>query len=579
MLNQHNTSVSRVSRDGTKAILKSGGRFYVYSTETKTLSAPFGEFGALVAGGQWRRPLSDENGLFVPVDSPVVSEEEAADALFEGEKEEPHAFIEDEVEGDEYDFNDEYDFFAVPNTENPDEVTAVYALDPADEATLYLWKGGEFIDVSEEEFESSDMAQWILVDADSATSYAKWIDSHGDGEFAPLYDDPTEKAMFEAATGEIDWDFIDTLSAVIADASGYSPVERSRNAQKQRRGPGGRFARTPGKGGAQQKEDETSAPEVLKTYIPAKREITLLPNPLNFIVEFIGSASPSSGPSVGGGVGVAAAGTPEQIVGDEAQKETREQTVESPDTIYFAIVTKDDQRAVQSLIAITKAEDGKPQAWNRNMGEWKLSPEALADLQSITPPPVVQLDEETVKEVMAGVDKFDQENGGKEVNAPVDRRKNQLSIQDDIRRGFALVDGSYCIKNEKGLFFAVQTAPEDASFEVKSHIVKRARALNRMDVVPQEWRDLSVFTQTPLYTSYGEVITAAGNRGGNEETLKQYWMNGKGAAKIRWGNNEGDLTRCHRKLTKYLGSERAWGYCQNLHMRKYGKSNYKRDNG
>ena len=76
-----------------------------------------------------------------------------------------------------------------------------------------------------------------------------------------------------------------------------------------------------------------------------------------------------------------------------------------------------------------------------------------------------------------------------------------------------------------------------------------------------------------------EVIIAAGkgNRG-NAETLREYWLNGPGSKKIGWTNSEGDLTRCNRLLSRYMPG-RSFGYCQMLHMRKFGKSNYKRDNG
>lgn len=590
MLNQHNTSVSRVSRDGSKAILLSEGGFYVYSKAANTISAPFKSLKPLVASGEWRRPVSGEDSVFVPMEFPTISDEEAAEILAEEEAEdveelptEEEIKKEDELSSDspektedEYDFNSEYDFYAVPSSENPEEVIGVYALDPDDEATLFVWQGGEFVDVSEEEFDSSDMSHWVLVDSESAVQYAQWMDSHPDGEFCSIFNDPTEKALFDSAEADIDWAFIDTLSAVVADASGYSPVERSRNAQKQRRGPGGRFARSPGETPSEPANEETRAVEVKKTYIPAKRNLVLLDNPFNFIVDFIGSASPSSGPAIGGGVGVTAAGEPEQIVGDQAQKDTREKSVPSPDAVYFAIVSKDDARAVQGLLAITKAEDGKPQAWNRNNGEWKLSPDALADLQSITPPPVVKLEEDEVEAVLQGIDKFDTENPEEDKDSP--EKAAQASMMDDIRKGYALDNGTFRIKSVEDLFSAIENAPENAEFDIKAHIVKRARAFNRMDVVPEEWRSLGAISQNPLFNSYGEVIIAAGNKGGNEETLKRYWGSGKGAAKIRWGS-EGDLTRCHRKLTKYLGSERAWGYCQNLHMRKYGKSNYKKDNG
>lgn len=55
---------------------------------------------------------------------------------------------------------------------------------------------------------------------------------------------------------------------------------------------------------------------------------------------------------------------------------------------------------------------------------------------------------------------------------------------------------------------------------------------------------------------------------GDAEKLRQYWLHGPGAAKIRWGT-PGDFTRCVRHLTKYMPG-RAEGYCQRLHHRANG---------
>ena len=72
-------------------------------------------------------------------------------------------------------------------------------------------------------------------------------------------------------------------------------------------------------------------------------------------------------------------------------------------------------------------------------------------------------------------------------------------------------------------------------------------------------------------TQSGSQRIAAGgldrNRG-NAEDLRQYWLHGKGAAKIRWGT-PGDWTRCVRNLSKYMGP-RAKGYCQLRHKEATG---------
>jgi hypothetical protein len=63
------------------------------------------------------------------------------------------------------------------------------------------------------------------------------------------------------------------------------------------------------------------------------------------------------------------------------------------------------------------------------------------------------------------------------------------------------------------------------------------------------------------------MAKARGNRG-NATTLKRYWGQGAGAARIRWGT-PGDFTRCSRQLSKYLGP-RAKGYCARLHREQTG---------
>lgn len=554
--------LSRISRDGTKAIVREGDSFRTMDLSTKEYASDPNSLGALIASGTWRRPTEGEKSSFA-VEEPVVTEEEAAE-IFSSEQEIPGT----------YEFNPDYDFFATPYEGADDGVDGVYAIEP-ETGDLYFWDNGEFTLVDGQSLDPSIPEQWILVDSDTAQYIAQWKDNCPDGETSVLIygNNPDEKAMFDAAEAEIDWDFMATLSAVVADASGYSPVERSRNASRQRRGPGGRFARHSGDEKPVAEKDVVSNSEILKTYIPATRDLKLLNNPLNFIVDFITAASPSSGPSIGGGVAVAASGDLPKI-SEEAQKETREETVSSPDTAYFAIVHAKDNKAVQNLIAITKSESGAPQAWNRNNGEWKISPDLLADLQSVTPPPVVQLDEETVKVVMKGVDEYDAKQGDAE---PEEVQASGMT--DIVRKGYAMSDGSFIIRNSNDLTAAIRLAPEDASFELKNHIVKRARALNRMDIVPTEWRSLAVISDQPLFDSYGEVIIAAGkgNRG-NAETLREYWLNGPGSKKIGWTNSEGDLTRCNRLLSRYMPG-RSFGYCQMLHMRKFGKSNYKRDNG
>jgi len=51
--------------------------------------------------------------------------------------------------------------------------------------------------------------------------------------------------------------------------------------------------------------------------------------------------------------------------------------------------------------------------------------------------------------------------------------------------------------------------------------------------------------------------------------IKEYWVHGKGAAKIRWGTN-GSFDRCVRHLRKYF-PKNPKGLCANMHHEATGE--------
>ncbi|WP_405408875.1 hypothetical protein [Streptomyces decoyicus] len=63
-------------------------------------------------------------------------------------------------------------------------------------------------------------------------------------------------------------------------------------------------------------------------------------------------------------------------------------------------------------------------------------------------------------------------------------------------------------------------------------------------------------------------MKAKGPKASDAETLRAYWADGRGAAKIRWGT-PGDFKRCVHELSKYMPG-RAEGYCNLLHKRATG---------
>ena len=67
-----------------------------------------------------------------------------------------------------------------------------------------------------------------------------------------------------------------------------------------------------------------------------------------------------------------------------------------------------------------------------------------------------------------------------------------------------------------------------------------------------------------------QEITASGFFGGpNEDRLKKYWIQGKGAYKIHWGSS-GDFERCVDKLSMEMGGARAKAYCAVLYKEATG---------
>ncbi len=69
----------------------------------------------------------------------------------------------------------------------------------------------------------------------------------------------------------------------------------------------------------------------------------------------------------------------------------------------------------------------------------------------------------------------------------------------------------------------------------------------------------------------GQNVTAGDHRG--TQKLEDYWLRGKGAADIRWGQG-GDWYRCVEQVTKAVKGKMSpadvKGYCENLHRKATG---------
>lgn len=508
-----------------------------------------------------------------------------------------------------YDMDDEvFDYFAVTGSEEDTEAIALIAAD-YETGAVYIWKDEGFEFQHDIDIDSFEAPSIVPVDIETAAELAKYIDHSVDEHLDILDTDEEERNLFLMAEAELDFEEMDRAYNAMVEfgvTDGiYTPQERSQNAQRQQRGPGGKF-------GGGQATSSSPAGKATPQFPKAKlnSELPLVENVSARIEEWLATAPEDADGAITASLGFAepevapaTPAAPEAAPAPSEEAPVAEETANAEESaLYFAIVDEVDKTAVMNAFAIIKKGEG-PKAFLRSNGAWAEAPEVLQDIQGTTPPPVVELDTpEPAKTVLAQIDQHDstqtQEATDSEEQPAVVTASaweftdyKRETREKDAKKGYALPDGSFPIHNVQDLKNAVKAfgrASEDKKSQVKAHIRKRAKALNRMDLVPSDWRAASnaelgeqLANQNLLFGEFGEVIVAAGGRrgrGGGAEALKTYWTLGRGAAKIRWGT-KGDLTRAHRHLAKYVGLKRAWGLVQNYHKAIFGMSNYKRDNG
>lgn len=506
-----------------------------------------------------------------------------------------------------YLFNDDdFAYFATGSNPGSTFVNKLLAVD-YETGAVFSWTSDGFALIPDLDMTEVDEPQIIPIDEMTADEFAHWLDSGTDEEYDILDTNPEERNLFTLADSEIDYDELDTAYSIIAAAGDgvYTPVERSQNAKAQGRASGGRFgagggpkAAGPGAaaGGpakapvAQGKAApaaaptdptapaDTEAPKEKKARLPVA--LPLVPDVAARIAEWLTTAAEAP---------IVAAGEPEYTEEDQAIEDAA--TGPTNEALYFAIVDEVDKTAVMDAIAITK-QNNAPVAYIRAQAAWVPSPDTLTLLQGSTPPPVVELpDPATVKTVLQQIDAHDAESApAEEAPAPAAPATAPVAEQPIAASGFALPDGSYTIINSVDLQEAVVASGASPDIFVKAHIRKRARALNRMDIVPEAWREFTLAeigelsAAETVYGEYGEIIVASGIPGiadtphdfKNVAKLQAYWTHGKGALKVRWGT-KGDLTRAHRHLSKYVGPQRAWGLAQKYHKSLFGVYNHTHD--
>ena len=133
--------------------------------------------------------------------------------------------------------------------------------------------------------------------------------------------------------------------------------------------------------------------------------------------------------------------------------------------------------------------------------------------------------------------------------------------------GQALPDGSYPIADEEDLKNAIQAIGRAKDPEAaRAHIKKRAKALGKEALIPEDWALVASAEFAPGTKDGPGWITHPIPTA----RIRRYWVRGKGAAKIRWGQ-PGDFNRCRRQLAKYVRRP-DWlaGLCANMHKEALG---------
>lgn len=454
-------------------------------------------------------------------------------------------------------------FIAGSDEEDAEEYDTLYMVDPTDGA-VYVWEIGEFVPL---EMKDGEIERDSLLELDSETAQLLAQELDKEPKKVNLTDlNPEERNLFDMAESELDFEYL----SLLADATGYSPVERSVNAQRQPRQGGGKF----GEGSPAPIGKTTEA--FAKAHISDEMAAQLVEDILALLESYLGRPAPDENtedPLLAAGP-VTAGAAP----------------------LYLAIVDRIDKTAVLDVISIATDDSGNATGYRREGGKWVADDYIVQDLKSDTPPPLVELTDETViKDVLTQVDDSDNaapapkatEEDVMQASAAEFADYSEEEREKLAKKSYALPDGSFPIKNESDLKNAISAYGRAKDKDTaRKHIQKRARALNRADLIPDSWKELSAndpVIPAELFGVYGEVLVAAGIPGvadtpedfRNVERLKRYWTIGPGGAKIRWGT-PGDLTRAARYLRKYVGDD-AYGLAQNLHKRLFGVPNATRD--
>lgn len=519
--------------------------------------------------------------------------------------------------------------FAVRVSRDNDTIDRLYLVGEEGDVSVWDAKGWDNLGQSDNDIFSCDRAldesdyfdasaEHYLVDYQSALSISAQLQQNPFTKISVASLDPEEYEVYAAGKEEVDWDFIDAITAAGEESiggttsgpdDGYTPEERSAKARKQVRDKGGKFAKMGGRvvvngdsttRGAITGIDGASGNVIVK--LDSGVSVQVPANQTQDEPSFNSPDNAQAGPY---------AGAPLDTSGILGQPRTPidRPNAQIPGTLP-ALTPNDLQSILYNFPAWVKQQRDA----------------AGSDTSVETGRPVLETAADLAKQREDYYKKREKETGTKYQFREADLRDHPLTkklfagsnkknnLYYNPVRGSALAPTDAVPQPEsqgigepltpdtsdvQPLYMAI-VSPEDPSavFDLICLIPANSKSVvpTIFKRVDSKWvqddkilADLTSATPPPVVPLSGDVLTntlqqldgvvasaliAVGVEGGLDrnsgkaEKLRHYWLYGRGAIKIRW-NTPGDWTRCYRHLIKYMGL-RAKGYCALRHKEATG---------
>ena len=472
--------------------------------------------------------------------------------------------------------------------------------------------------------DDSSALEHYLIDNESALAISARFQQNPFSVVSVASLDPEEHAVFSSGKEEVDWEFIDAMTAAgeepigstvpSGEDDGYTPEERSAKARKQVRDKGGKFAKMGGR--VVVNGDPTTRGAITGIDGATSNVIVKLDSGVSVQVPAAQTEAESSFEApVNNGEGPTS-GTPLDTSGILGQPRA---PIDSPKAKISGTLPGLTPADLQTILynypawvkqqrdaagTDTSVETNRPKAENvaKEWAKEKADYIAKREKQTGTKYNLSDLREHPLTKKLFEKDKknhlyynpMTSAAEQKKLLAPGEKATEEIKAKPEGIGEKLTPDTS----DVQPLYMAI-VSPEDPSavFDLVS-IVPAGTASTAPTVfkrVDQKWEqddkilaDLTSATPPPVVPLSGEALqdtldqldgtlsasaalVAEGgldrNRG-KAEKLRHYWLYGRGAIKIRW-NTPGDWTRCYRHLMKYMGV-RAKGYCSLRHKEATG---------